>query len=232
MCCAYKLNKQGDNIQPWHTPFPILKQSVVSCLVLNYCFLTCIQVSQEADEVVWYSHLFKNFPQFIVIHIVKSFSIVNEAEVDVFLEFHCFLYDPMNVSNLVSGSSAFSKPILYTWKFLVHVLLKPESKNHSVVSDSLQPHGLYSPWTSPGQNTRVGSHSLLQGIFPTQGLNACLRHCRQILYQLSHEGSPRILEWVAYPFSSGSSQPRKIACIAGGFFTNWAIREGFWALPC
>ena len=135
MYCAYKLNKQGDNIQPWHTPFPILKQSVVSCLVLNCCFLTCIQVSQEADEVVWYSHLFKNFPQFIVMHTVKGFSIVNEAEVDVFLEFHCFLYDPTNVSNLVSGSSAFSKPILYTWKFLVHVLLMPESKNHSVLAN-------------------------------------------------------------------------------------------------
>ena len=76
------------------------------------------------------------------------------------------------------------------------------SKSCSVVSDSLRPHGLYSPWNSPGQNTGVGSLFLLQGIFPTQGSNPGLPHCRKILYQLSHEGSPRILEWVAYPFST------------------------------
>ena len=91
------------------------------------------------------------------------------------------------------------------------------------MSDSLQPHGLYSPWNSLGQNTGVGSLSFLQGIFPTQGSNPGLLHCRQIIYQLSHKGSPRILEWVAYPFSSRSSQPRnwtRVSCIAGGFFTN------------
>ena len=90
------------------------------------------------------------------------------------------------------------------------------------------PQGLYSPWNSPGQNTGVGSLSLLQGIFPIQGLNPGLLHCRRIFYQLSHKGSPRIWEWVAYPFSSRSSQPRNqtgISCIAGGFFTNWAMRE-------
>ena len=103
-----------------------------------------------------------------------------------------------------------------------------DSESCSVVSDSLRPHGLHGPWNSPGQNTGVESHSLLQGIFPTQGLNPGLPHCRQILYQLSHKGSPRILEWVAYPFSSRSSQHRKdtrVSCTAGGFFTNWAIRE-------
>ena len=86
----------------------------------------------------------------------------------------------------------------------------------------------YSPWDSPGQNAGVGSLSLLQRIFPTQGSKPGLPHCRRILYQLSHQRSPRILEWVAYPFSSGSSQPRNqtgVSCIAGGFFTNWAIRE-------
>ena len=72
-----------------------------------------------------------------------------------------------------------------------------QSESCSVVSDSLRPHGLYSPWNSPGQNTEVGSLSLLQGIFPTQGSNPGLLHCRWILYQLSHKGSPRILEWVA-----------------------------------
>ena len=105
-----------------------------------------------------------------------------------------------------------------------------ESENCWVVcpSDSLLSHGLYSPWNSPGQNTGVGSLSLLHGVFPTQGLNPGLPHCRQILYQLSQKGSPRILEWVAYSFSSGSSWPRnrtRVSCIAGRFFTNWAIWE-------
>ena len=98
----------------------------------------------------------------------------------------------------------------------------------SVVSNSLQTHGLYSPWNSPGQNTGVGSLSLLRGIFPTQLLNPGLLPCRWILYQRSHKGSPRILEWIAYPFSSGSSPPRnwtRVSYIAGGFFTNRAIRK-------
>ena len=101
----------------------------------------------------------------------------------------------------------------------------------SVVSNSLQPHGLYSHWNSPGQDTGVGSLSLLQGILPTQGSNPGLQHCRRTLYQLSHKVSPRILEWVAYPFSSGSSRPRNrtgVSCIADGSFTNWAIREEKW----
>jgi len=96
--------------------------------------------------------------------------------------------------------------------------------------DSLQPHGLYSPWNSSGHNTGSGSCSLLQGIFPTQGLNPGLLHCGQILYQLSHHGSPRILEWIAYAFSKGSSHPRNgtgVSCIAGRFFTSWATREAF-----
>ena len=104
----------------------------------------------------------------------------------------------------------------------------PESESYSVVSNSLQSRGLNSPWDSPGQNTGVGSRSLLQGIFPTQGSNPGLPHCRWILYQLSHEGSPRILEWVAYPFSSGSSWLRNrtgVLCIARWFFTNRATRE-------
>ena len=103
----------------------------------------------------------------------------------------------------------------------------------AVVSDSLQPHGLWParllcPWDSPGKNTGVGCHALLQGMFPTQGSNPHLPHCRLILYQLSHQGSPRILEWVAYLFSSGSSQPRNwttVSCTAGGFFTSSATRE-------
>ena len=91
------------------------------------------------------------------------------------------------------------------------------SESRSVASESSRPHG-YSPWNSPGQSTGVGSLSLLQGIFPTQGSNPGLLHCRRILCHLSHKGSPRILEWVAYPFSSRSSRPRNrtpVSCIAG-----------------
>ena len=98
-----------------------------------------------------------------------------------------------------------------------------ESASRSVVSDSLRPHRLYSPRKSPGQNIGVGSLSLLLGIFPTQGSHPALPHCWQVLYQLSHKGSPRILEWVAYPFSRGSSRPRnwtRVSCTAGGFFTS------------
>ena len=88
-------------------------------------FLTCVQISQEAGKVVWYSHLFQNFPQFIVIHTVKGFGIVNKAEIDVFLELSCFFDDPVDVGNLISGSSAFSKTSLNIRKFMVHILLKP-----------------------------------------------------------------------------------------------------------
>ena len=102
---------------------------------------------------------------------------------------------------------------------------------HAVVSDSLQPH--YSPWNSPGQSTWMGSLSLFQGIpspgdLPNPGIKPSLPHCRWILYQLNHKGSPRILEWVAYPFLIISSQPRnrtEVSCIAGRFFTNWATKE-------
>ena len=92
-------------------------------------FLTCIQVSQEAGLVVWYSHLFQNFPQFIVIHTVKGFGIVNKAKIDILLELSCFFDDPSDVGNLISGSSIFSKTSLNIWKFMVHVLLKPGLEN-------------------------------------------------------------------------------------------------------
>ena len=85
-------------------------------------FLTCIQISQETGKVVWKSHLLKNFPQFVVIHTVKGFGIVNKAEVDAFLELSCFCNDPTDVGNLISGSSAFLKPRLCIWKFSVHIL--------------------------------------------------------------------------------------------------------------
>ena len=110
MYSACKLNKQGDNIQPWRTPFPIWNQCY-SMSRSNCCFLTWIQISQEAIQVGWYSHLL-NFPQFVVIHTVKDFVVVNTAKVDVFLELSCFFNGPVDVGNLVSGSSAFSKTSL------------------------------------------------------------------------------------------------------------------------
>ena len=103
---------------------------------------------------------------------------------------------------------------------------KVKWKSHPTLCDPKD----YTVHNSPGQNTGVGSRSLLQGIFPIQGSNLGLPHCRQILNYLSHKGSPRIVEWVAYPFSSGSSRPRNwngVSSITGRFFTNWAIREAY-----
>src|SRR5574339_442938 len=104
----------------------------------NCCFLTCIQISQEAGQVVWYSHLFQNFPQFIVIHTVKGFGMVNKAEIDIFLELSCFFDDPADVGNLISGSSAFSKTSLNIRKFSVHILLKPGLKNFEYYFTSMR----------------------------------------------------------------------------------------------
>ena len=108
---------------------PNLKPVRCSMSGSNCYFLTCIQISQEAVQVVWYCHLLKNFPQFVVIHIIKDFNVVNEAEVDVFLEFSCFFYDPADVGNLISGSSTFSKSSLNIWKLSVQELLKPGLEN-------------------------------------------------------------------------------------------------------
>ena len=131
----------------------------------NCSFLTCIQISQEADQVVWYSHLFQNFPQLIVIHTVKGFGIVNEAEIGVSLELSMYI--------------------------------KMESGSRSVISGSLQAHGLWPArllcsWNSPGQNTAVGRPSFLQGNFLTQESNWGLLHHRRVLYQLSHKGSGNV----------------------------------------
>ena len=109
--------------------FPYLDPVCCSMSNSNCCFLTCIQISQETGQVVWYSHFLKNFPQFLVIHTVKGFGIVNKAVVDVFLELSCFCNDTTDVGNLISGSSAFFKSSLNIWKFMVHVLLKPGLKN-------------------------------------------------------------------------------------------------------
>ena len=121
--------------------FPYLEPVCYSMPSSNCCFLTCICISHKASKVVWYSQLFKNFPQFVVIHTVKGFHVVNKAEVDVFLEFPWFLHDPRKVGSLISGSSASSaslKPSLYIWKFSVHILLKPSLKDFE--------HDLNSMW--------------------------------------------------------------------------------------
>ena len=117
----------------------------------NCCFLTCIQISQEAGQVVWYSHLFKNFPQFVVIHTVQGFGEVNKAVVDVFLELSHFFSDSINVDNLISDSSAFSKTSLNIRKFTVHVLLKPGLENFE--------HYFTSVWDE--YSCMVGSLSIL-----------------------------------------------------------------------
>ena len=109
--------------------FFLLGTSLFSMSSSNCCFLTCIQVSQVAGQVVWYSYLLQNFPQFIVIHTVRGFDVVNKAEIDVFLELSCFFNDPADVGNMISGSSVFSKSSLNIWKFMVHILLKPGLEN-------------------------------------------------------------------------------------------------------
>ena len=124
MCSAYRLNK-------WVTAeSPVILLSnlePISCSTQysNCCFLTRIPVFQETGKMVWYSHLSKRFPQFVMNHTVKGFSIVNETERDVFLKFPCFLYNPANVDNLISSSAFFCKPCLDIWKFLVCIMLKP-----------------------------------------------------------------------------------------------------------
>ena len=109
--------------------FPNLEPVFCSMYGSNCHFWTCIQISQEAGQVVWYSHLLKNFPPFVVSHTVKGFGVVNKAVVDIFLKFSCFPCDSANVGNLISGFSAFSQSSLYICKFLVHMLLKSSLKN-------------------------------------------------------------------------------------------------------
>ena len=136
MHAAYKSNKQCNNIQPWLTPFPIWNQSAVSCPVLTVASWPAYKISQEVGKVVWYAHFLQNFPHSVVIHTVKGFSVVSEA--DIFLEFSCLFYDPTDVGNLIAGSSASSKSSLYIWKFLVDILLKPSLKDFE--------HDLASVW--------------------------------------------------------------------------------------
>ena len=153
MYSAYKLNKQGDDKQPWRTPFPIWKQSAVSCVVLTVTSWPAYTYLRRQVRWSGVPISFRIF-QFAVIHTVKGFGIFNKAEVDIFLEFFCLFYDPTDVGNFISGSSAFFKSSLNIWKFMVHKLLKPALENfdhyfssvwklsRSVMSSSLRPHGL------------------------------------------------------------------------------------------
>ena len=135
MYSAYKLNKQGDNIQLWCTPFPIWNQSVVPCPVLTVASWPAYRFLRRQVRWSGIPISFRIF-QFVVIHTVKGFGVVNETEVNVFLEFSCFFDDPTDVGNLTSGFSAFSKSSLNIWKFMVHILLKASLENfeHYVAS--------------------------------------------------------------------------------------------------
>ena len=180
----------------------------------NCCFLICIQISQEAGQVVWYSHLFQNFPQFIVIHTVKGFGIVHKAEIDVFLELSCFCDDPVDVGNLISGSSAFSKTSLNIWKFTVHVLLKPGLENFE--------HHFASRWDE--------CNCAVVWAFCAQSYLILCNPTDCSLPGFSLHGIPqaRIPESVAVFFSRASSWPRDqtcvswVTCISKQILYHWA----------
>ena len=128
MCSAYKLNKQCDNITVLMCSFPSFEPGRCSMTASKGCFLTC-KVSQEASKVMWYSYLFKHFPQFVWSTQRLSPSQWSRSRLFFFFKFPCFFYDPADAGNLISGSSAFSKSSLYIWKFPVHVPLKPSLKD-------------------------------------------------------------------------------------------------------
>ena len=177
--------------------FSCLEPVCFSMSSSSCCFLTFIQISQEAGQVVWYAHLFQNFPQFIVIHTVECFGVVNKAEIDVFLELSCFFDDPADIGNLISGSSAFSKTSLNNWKFSVHVLLKPGLENfehyftsmwdecNCAVAWALFGIAFLRDWNENWPFPVLWPLLSFPKIFLTQGLSLGLLHCRQILCHLS-----------------------------------------------
>ena len=148
----------------------------------NCCFLNCMQISQEAGQMVWYSHLFKNFPEFVVIHTVKGFGIVNKAEIDIFLELSCFFDDPTDVDNLISCFSAFLKYSLNIWKFVVHILLKPGLENFE--------HCFTSVWEDECSCAVVWAFFGIAFLWDQSWVWSSSLHWRQILYHLSHQGGP------------------------------------------
>ena len=140
--------------------FSYLESVCCSMSSSNYCFLTCIHISQEAGQVVWYSHLFQNFPQFIVIHTVKGFGIVNKAEIHVFLELFCFFHDPVDVGNLVSGSLPFLKPawtsgssqFTYCWSLAWRILSITRAQGDSKAIRQGRERHLKQVWNAYGKN--------------------------------------------------------------------------------
>ena len=190
----------------------------------NCCFLTCTQVSQEVGQVVWFSHLFKNFPHFIVIHTVKGFGIVKKVEIDVYLKLSCFSDDPADAGNLISGSSAFSKTSLNIWKFMVHVLLKPGLENFNYNDSKLI------VWSLNYFCTKL----ILSEVKVKWNLLSHIWLCDLMDYTVHGILQARMLEWVAFPFSRGSYQARdqtQVSRISGRFFTSWAKREALNSVP-
>ena len=176
------LDKHCDNIQPWCIPFPILNQSVVPCWVLIVAFWPSCWSLRRQEKWSGIPISLRIF-QFVVIHTVKGFSIVNEAKVEFFLEFPCFLYDPLDVSNLISGSSAFSKSNLYIWKFSVHILLKPSLKDleHYLASMWNLEHSLHLSSGGIDLNLFGGCHDCIKAWGWKPGLN--LQWPRSSLYK-------------------------------------------------
>ena len=165
--------------------FPIWNQSVVPCPVLTIASWLGYLISQEAGQVVWYSHLFQSFPQFFVIHTVKVFGIVNKAEIDIFLESFCFFNDPADAGNLISGSSVFCKTTLNIWNFMVHILLKPGLENFEHYRKLRSCLAYCDPMDCSLPASSV--HGILQaGILKWVPMPSF----RKILYYLSHQTSP------------------------------------------
>ena len=163
---------------------------------------------EKLQEISYFLHLNSS-----MINILSHYLCLNIIHITCIF-YSCYYFLLLNLLRVDYTYHDSSSPETRTFSYLV---LVKWSEGRSVVSDSLQPHGLYSPWNSPGQNTGVGSLSLLQGIFPTQGSNPGPPHYRQTLYHLSYQGSSIILEWVAYPFTSRSSPPRNqtgVSCVA------------------
>ena len=171
--------------------------------ISDCCFLTRIQISQETGKLFCYSHLFQNAPQFVVIHTVKGFIIVNEPQVGAFLKFCCFFYDPTNAGNLISGSSAFFKSSLNIWNFSVHVLLKPSLENFE--------HNLAGMWNE----CNCAKHSLALPIFEigmkTDLFQSC-GHCW--VFQICWHIEYSTLTASSFRISNGSAVIES-ACIAG-----------------
>ena len=211
MYSAYKFNKQGDNFQPWHIPFPIWNLCC-SMSSSNCCFLTCTQISQEASQVVWYSHLFKNFSQFVVIHTVKAFGIVNKAEIDLSLELSCFFCDPMDdPMDLLFDHFQFTLirrpniPGSYATLFFT-------ASDFASITRHIRNWVLFSLWLSLFILSWAISLLFSTSIFGTYRPGEFIFQCPIFLPFHTIHGvlKARILQWFAIPFSTVNSVLRFI----------------------